>query len=150
MSFFSVGVLLLALDLQVPPVLEEIVGVCIAVLLVMLGVEQWRHAACVEHPVAGPRRSLTSLAIGALHGLAGSAGVSLLALTSMRDRGAALGFLVLFGVGTVAGMLLVTLALSWPLRLTHRLTHRWRTGVLRVAASGSIALGLWLLVSPHL
>lgn len=148
LSFFAVGLSLVLFDVHLPPAVEELVNLAVAVLLVGLGVSQWRHATCVvsHAPAPGPQ----SLLLGLLHGLAGSAGVALLALASHQDRLSALTYLVLFGAGTVLGMVLVTLALSWPLQVAARFDVQWRTRVIRVAASASISAGLWLLVSPHL
>jgi high-affinity nickel-transport protein len=72
--------------------------------------------------------------VGLVHGLAGSAAVALMVLSIIPDARAALGYLLLFGFGTVAGMMLITLALSAPFALTARHLPRfnWR---LRVASS---------------
>lgn len=150
LSFFAVGLSLVLFDVHLPPLLDDVVGLGVAGLLIALGVNQWRHAPCPAPPTPARARGVASAGLGFLHGLAGSAGVSLLALTSMGDRHAALVYLALFGAGTVLGMVLVTAALSWPLSLAARFDERWRTAILRAAAAASIALGLWLLLSPHL
>ena len=49
-----------------------------------------------------------------MHGLAGSAAVALLVLTAVRDPGWAMAYLLLFGVGTIGGMMLITIALAAP------------------------------------
>ncbi len=147
-SFFMVGLSLVLFDVHLPPSVEEVVNLAVAVLLVWLGVSQWRHATCVVSHSAAPMPQ--SLLIGFLHGLAGSAGVALLALAAHVDRLSALLYLLVFGAGTVLGMVLVTLVLSWPLQVAARVNEQWRTRVIRIAASASISAGLWLLVSPHL
>lgn len=148
LSFFAVGLALVLFDVHLPEAVEELVNLAVAVLLVWLGVSQWRHATCVGAP--GAARGSQSMLLGVLHGLAGSAGVALLALAAHQDRLSAIVYLVLFGAGTVVGMVLVTLALSWPLRVAAHFDERWRTRVIRVAASASISAGFWLLFSPHL
>src|SRR5262249_4907304 len=52
------------------------------------------------------------LVVGVVHGLAGSAAVALLVLTTIREPRGALADLLLFGLGTVVGMMLVTLVLA--------------------------------------
>lgn len=146
-SFFAVGLALVLFDVHLPQAVEHGVSLAVAGLLVWLGLSQWRHAACAADP--SDTRAPQSVLLGLLHGLAGSAGVALLALTTHADRLSALVYLGLFGVGTVLGMVLVTLALSWPLRLVQ-LDERWRTRVIRCAAGASICAGTWLLVSPLL
>jgi len=51
------------------------------------------------------------LVVGVVHGLAGSAAVALLVLTTIRDSRWALAYLLVFGVGTIAGMMLITMSL---------------------------------------
>ncbi|MEW5849241.1 MAG: HupE/UreJ family protein [Myxococcota bacterium] len=145
-SFFSVGLALLLLDLRLPAALESAVELTVAVSLLVLGVSQWRHADCPGH--AHPARGRASVLLGLLHGLAGSAGVALLALTTMQDRHTAVVYLVFYGLGTVFGMGIMTLILSWPLHVAGRFQDRHRTWVLRAAAGASIAIATWLLVAP--
>ena len=54
------------------------------------------------------------LVVGIVHGLAGSAAVALLVLTTIRDPRWAMLYLLVFGLGTVAGMMLITAAITWP------------------------------------
>lgn len=54
------------------------------------------------------------LVIGVVHGLAGSAAVALLVLATIRDPIWALLYLLVFGVGTIAGMMVITAALAVP------------------------------------
>ena len=53
-------------------------------------------------------QSLRPLIVGTGHGLAGSAAVALLVLTTIRDLRWAVAYLAVFGVGTIAGMMLIT------------------------------------------
>lgn len=52
------------------------------------------------------------LIVGVVHGLAGSAAVVLLVLTTIRDPRWAVAYLLVFGVGTIAGMMLITMSLA--------------------------------------
>jgi ABC-type nickel/cobalt efflux system permease component RcnA len=88
---------------------------------------------------------LRPFVVGLVHGLAGSAAAALLVLTIIRDLAWAMGYLFLFGVGTIGGMMLITLALSTPFALTSfKLTRlNWQ---LRVASGLiSFAFGLFLI-----
>jgi hypothetical protein len=71
--------------------------------------------------------------VGVVHGLAGSAAVALMILSIIREPIAALGYLLLFGLGTIAGMILITLILSAPFVFTavNLPKFNWR---LRVAS----------------
>jgi high-affinity nickel permease len=54
------------------------------------------------------------LVVGLVHGLAGSAAVALLVLSTIREPKWAVLYLLIFGVGTIAGMMLITAAISLP------------------------------------
>jgi len=82
------------------------------------------------------------LVVGLVHGLAGSAAVALLVLTTIGDARWAMAYLVLFGFGTIVGMMLITLVIAAPMAYaSRRLTHVERH--LRVA-SGLLSLGFGL------
>jgi high-affinity nickel-transport protein len=106
------------------------------------------HAHPDPDPAGGSRggllRSLRPLLVGIVHGLAGSAAVALLVLATVRDVAWALGYLLVFGAGTIAGMMLITGAMAAPLVLTAR---RF-AGVRRLLGVGSgllsVALGGFL------
>jgi high-affinity nickel-transport protein len=58
--------------------------------------------------------TLRPLFVGLVHGLAGSAAVALLVLSTIREPKWAVLYLLIFGVGTIAGMMLITAAISLP------------------------------------
>jgi hypothetical protein len=58
--------------------------------------------------------TLRPLFVGLVHGLAGSAAVALLVLSTIRNPRWALLYLLIFGVGTIGGMMLITAAISLP------------------------------------
>src|SRR4029077_12608493 len=57
---------------------------------------------------------LRPLLFGIVHGLAGSAAVALLVLSTIREPKWAVLYLLIFGVGTIAGMMLITAAIALP------------------------------------
>ena len=62
-------------------------------------------------------RYLRPLIVGIVHGLAGSAAVALLVLTTIRDPRSAIAYLLVFGVGTIAGMMLITMGIASTFKL---------------------------------
>jgi hypothetical protein len=62
----------------------------------------------------GTFHTLRPLFVGLVHGLAGSAAVALLVLSTIREPRWAVLYLLIFGVGTIAGMMLITAAISLP------------------------------------
>jgi high-affinity nickel-transport protein len=90
---------------------------------------------------------LRPFVVGLVHGLAGSAAVALMVLSIIREPVAALGYLLLFGLGTIVGMMLITLILSAPFAFTavNLPKFNWR---LRVASGlVSFVFGVVLIYS---
>jgi len=81
--------------------------------------------------------------IGTVHGLAGSGALTLLVLTQITSTAIGLLYLAVFGIGSMAGMLLMSGLIGFPFALTStQLTsvhHRLQT----TAAVFSICFGLW-------
>ena len=92
-----------------------------------------------------PYEVLRPLVVGIIHGLAGSAAVALLVLTAIGTSRWAVVYLLLFGLGTIIGMMLITLGIAWPLAgLTPRFGNLPRR--LRLA-SGVISLIVGLAIT---
>ena len=87
---------------------------------------------------------LRPLVVGIVHGLAGSAAVALLVLAAVREAAWAMAYLLLFGAGTILGMMLITTALAAPFALSWTTLPRFNWQ-LRVA-SGLISFGFGLLL----
>lgn len=87
------------------------------------------------------RLPLRALAVGAMHGLAGSAAASLLVLATLRSTAGAVAYLVIFGVGTIIGMTALTAAMAYPVSRALRF-RRARRALAVCAGLGSIAFGL--------
>jgi len=86
-----------------------------------------------------------SLLVGGVHGLAGSAAVTVLALPA-GSFPRALSYLLAFGAGSVAGMIALTLAVSAPILWTFRKQAK-ATLVLKCLLSGiDLGLGAWIVV----
>lgn len=60
------------------------------------------------------------LVVGVVHGLAGSAAVALLVVATIHDALLSLTYLLVFGLGTIAGMILITVAIAPPFAYTSR------------------------------
>jgi ABC-type nickel/cobalt efflux system permease component RcnA len=60
----------------------------------------------------GLYQQLRPLVVGIVHGLAGSAAVALLILTTIRNPHWAIAYLLVFGAGTVGGMMLITMSIA--------------------------------------
>jgi ABC-type nickel/cobalt efflux system permease component RcnA len=63
----------------------------------------------------GAYQAVRPLVVGIVHGLAGSAAVALLVLATIRNPVWAVVYLLLFGVGTIVGMMVITAVIALPL-----------------------------------
>jgi ABC-type nickel/cobalt efflux system permease component RcnA len=92
--------------------------------------------------------SLRPLLVGVVHGLAGSAAVALLVLGTIRNPQWAIFYLLLFGLGTIVGMMLLTLAFAVPYTLAeNRFTWMSRT---MVTGTGLLSLVFGAAVAYHI
>jgi ABC-type nickel/cobalt efflux system permease component RcnA len=106
-----------------------------------------------QTPVAWLDRHLTGLGVyqvvrplivGLVHGLAGSAAVALLVLALIRNPWWAIAYLVLFGIGTIAGMMLITAAIGALLAYASRRSSRVERHLRIVSGLLSLGFGLFL------
>jgi len=84
------------------------------------------------------------LIIGIVHGLAGSAAVALLVMTTIRDPWWAIAYLLLFGLGTVAGMILITALIAMPIVWSQGKFSSWNHGITVVCGLISLSFGFFL------
>ena len=84
------------------------------------------------------------LAVGIVHGLAGSATVALLVLTTIRVPLAAVLYLLVFGIGTIAGMMLITAAIAIPFTFSEGRFIRLNRGLGMASGLASLAFGLFI------
>lgn len=84
------------------------------------------------------------LAVGIVHGLAGSAAVALLVLTTIRVPSWAVAYLLVFGVGTVAGMMLITATIAIPFTFSENRFARLNRGLGLFSGVLSLAFGLFI------
>jgi high-affinity nickel-transport protein len=89
-------------------------------------------------------RLIRPLVIGIVHGLAGSAAVALLVLTTIQNARWAVAYLLVFGVGTIAGMMLITVSIASSLYVLRGGQQFLRRLAL---ASGLLSLGFGFVVA---
>jgi len=161
-TILLVGGLIVLFGVVITPRVGLGMELSVALMLVLLGAINLKSSSLRpshEHPPHGEavgyvyrwfRRSggyrlLRPLIVGVVHGLAGSAAVALLVLATVRDPLTAIAYLLVFGLGTIAGMFLITTALATPIVLTvSRFQHAHRlVGV----AAGLLSVGLGVYVA---
>lgn len=144
-SLFVAAVLVIVLRVSISPTLALSLEFCVGIMLMVLGgdllrrvirgemrIHSHRHVhdgeehahlhvhadgtADHRHHAVGRKPFL----IGMVHGLAGSAALTLFVLSTIADPWAGLLYVLIFGAGTIAGMLIMSSLISLPFSLASR------------------------------
>jgi ABC-type nickel/cobalt efflux system permease component RcnA len=102
-----------------------------------------RHHATKTHNHTVSAVGIKPVLIGTMHGLAGSAALTLLVLTQIDSALVGFFYLLVFGLGSIAGMILMSGLIGLPFALTSRNVGRVHHHLQTTAAGLSIAFGLW-------
>jgi hypothetical protein len=138
-TILLVGGAIVVFRLTIPPRLGLAMEFVVALMLILLGV--LNLSGRTHQALHGAMRPLL---VGFVHGLAGSAFVAMLVLSAIPNAMWGIAYLLVFGVGTIGGMMLVTLAIAAPSAFTARRFGSMQQ-YLRVASGvASIAFGLFL------
>ena len=94
-----------------------------------------------DHGLAG-----RALLVGLVHGLAGSAALVLLTLAAAPTPWIGVGYMILFGIGSMAGMALLSVAIAIPLRYAATALTWAYNGLTLAAGLTTTGLGIWIVV----
>lgn len=101
------------------------------------------HGPSSTHTHAVASIGVKPVLVGTMHGLAGSGALTLFVLTQIKSAWVGLLYIAVFGVGSIAGMLLMSGLIGLPFVLTVRNLSGIHHRLQAVAAGLSIAFGLW-------
>jgi high-affinity nickel permease len=138
-TILVVGAAIILFGLVIPPRLGLAMEFVVAMMLIGLGVLtlRGRTAASAMSP-------LRPVLVGLVHGLAGSAFVAMLVLTTIPTPSLGVAYLLVFGVGTVAGMALITTAIALPSAYGAGRLAGFQRHIQLAAGAASVAFGLYL------
>jgi hypothetical protein len=165
MTLVVAGAVLVMLRAQMPSSVSDAFELCVALMLVALGLRAiyqaarqgpegpsylHQHRGLVHaHPgvpahVHIGRWTLARrpLLIGAVHGLAGSGALTALVLATLPSAAAQLTYMALFGLGSTVGMAALSGVIGWPLSRLARHPTLAR-GVSLAVGCVSTVLGVW-------
>jgi len=157
-TILLVGGAILLFDVVLPPRIGLTMEFSVAVMLVLLGVlslvhrlDRHRHTGDAAPETESERwfvshqQSLRPLVIGVVHGLAGSAAVALLVLATINNAVWGVVYLAVFGIGTIAGMMLITTAISIPFAYTSRRLAGFNRSLGFASGLSSVVFGMFLI-----
>lgn len=145
LTLLAVGVPMIAFGLVIPERLAMALEFGVALMLIGLGGLNLVGVARQGHALTqAPRAGLRSVLAGVVHGMAGSAALGLLVLATIREPAWAIVYLLVFGAGTVAGMLLITSTLMAPVALLAARFRRAGSHFAWLSGGFSLAFGVFL------
>jgi sulfite exporter TauE/SafE len=168
-SLVAVGALVIFAKLQISESTEAWLEGIVGIMLVVLGLNALRkifsaekiHAHTHEHEghththihvhtdeateTSHHRFAPRTVAVGLIHGLAGSAGLMLLVLPTISSPAVAMFYLVIFGIGSIAGMMIMSVLMGLPLHFTAGRFDFLNKGIRVLAGLFSLAWGALLI-----
>lgn len=161
LSLIIVGLILIAVGEVLPPRLAASFELAVSGVLVALGVraliKAWQHGRVgsihahrhggAAHVHAGPAAHVhvgrwtlawRPLAVGLVHGLAGSGALTALVFAKLPSAAERIGYIAVFGFGSIVGMA----AASALVGMSLRSLQRSQRGLMIVAGALSIVLGV--------
>lgn len=106
-----VGIAVIVFHWIIPDVLAKVFEGIVAVMLIGIGI---RHI--LDNPIHDHEYHhnyfIRPFIIGLVHGLAGTAAITILIVSTITNVYVAFWYLVLFGIGTMVGMMMVTMFMS--------------------------------------
>lgn len=164
-TLFLVGLLVLLLKFSIPPSVAAFFEFVVGLLLIALGANVlWQiftgrmhlhehehdgvkhthfHSHAHETTHAHDHRSFL---VGVVHGLAGSAALVLLVPAVSTSILPGLLFILCFGIGSIVAMVLITILITAPVRLTARY-GRINQAITVIAGAASVVAGVIIVTS---
>jgi hypothetical protein len=170
-SLLIAGLLVMLLHLQIGPRTEQTLEFCVGIMLIVLGANALRklirggtvhmHAHEHEghwhlHPHVhekesrdaphmhhGLRVGARPLLIGMVHGLAGSAALTLLVLATISSSVVGLLYIAIFGAGSIGGMAIMSTVFALPSKLNAGRFGKMSFALRGLAGLASLGLGVF-------
>jgi ABC-type nickel/cobalt efflux system permease component RcnA len=172
-SLLGIGIVILLLRASIPAHFEPWMEAPVAAMLIVLGVSAtWRafrergwqvHTHTHSHEDRAPhthvhlhaheqhdhkhrlfRMGRKPFLVGLVHGVAGSAALTLAVLTTIPSVALGLLYITVFGIGSIGGMLLMSAMIGLPFAVTARRFSVVNGGIRLFAGVFSVLFGLML------
>lgn len=172
-SLLIAGIFVLLLNFEISEQTERILEFCVGIMLLFLGLNVLRkiwqggkihfhtheHSGHKhEHPHIhelekidapdthhGFKFNPRALIIGMIHGLAGSAAMMLLYLPTIESTNLKLLYIIIFGIGSIGGMMIMSFLVGLPFHFTAAKFNRFNNILQGIAGLVSIVIGLMII-----
>lgn len=170
-TLLIIGALVIFLKLQISESLEARLEAIVGAMLVILGLNAlrklWKKQKIHVHSHEHEGRQHThihthkdekeeethhflnfsprAILIGMVHGIAGSAALMLLIVPTIKSSTIAMLYIFIFGVGSIGGMMLMSLLIGLPLHLTAGKFEVLNKAILALAGIFSFGLGIFII-----
>ncbi len=172
-SLLAMSVVILLLRTSIPEHTSLWMELAVALMLIVLGINTlWRtlrergwqiHTHIHSHAEGSPHSHIHLHAhdehahrhhlfrvgrrpflVGLVHGVAGSAAITLAVVATIPSIALGLAYIAVFGIGSIGGMLLMSAMIGLPFALTARRFSILNGGIRLLAGLFSVLFGLWL------
>jgi hypothetical protein len=146
LSLFAFGLPIVLFQRYLPAHVQEGAETAVGIVIVLLAISlllRWHRGVfhTHHHPPRNARSPLQAFAIGLVHGMGGSAGVGVLLLASIHDRGFAIAALGLFAACTALSMAALSTGLGFT--LGHGRIRNVFPTLAPVLGLVSLSFGVW-------
>ena len=145
LSLVVAGVLVLLFHFQIGEQVGKALELCVGIMLIALGVNSLRTLANGGKGQAhAPRLGSRPLLVGMVHGLAGSAALTLLVVAAIPSPALGLLYIAIFGIGSIGGMVIMSTLFSLPAKLTSLHFARANIVIRGLAGFVSVCFGVFM------
>jgi len=163
-TLFLVGIIVLFLSISIPQELILSFEFLVGVVILLLGVLVLRSAVTVKihlhrhshgdqthihlhsHKEGDSHHHIhRSFILGMVHGIAGSGALMLLVLSTVESITAGITYILLFGVGSILGMLILSAVIGLPFIITANKLGNMNRIIQAIAGVVSICIGAFIM-----
>ncbi len=144
-TLLIIGMLLILMKGGIPDSISMSLEFLVGIMLVYFGISSFRSAKRNQQSVQHSHHHTSykkSVFMGFIHGLAGSAAMVLLTMSTVNSVWEGILYILIFGGGTIVGMLLFTTILGVPFIISSKKV-RLHTGLIKAAGGISILFGIY-------
>ncbi|MEM9984745.1 MAG: urease accessory protein [Bacteroidota bacterium] len=144
-TILLIGIIMIIGQVQIPKVGFQWLEALVGIMLVGLGIFRLVKGLKQDRtPHSHPHKPGLAYGVGAIHGLAGSGALILLVMTELQGSMSMIGYLVTFGVGSIAGMMLAAGLFSLPTTQLMLNKKYIRNTAVILSSTLCIGYGCWL------